>query len=148
MCKEHIKDLFLLATSFLFYKEKDTDRQLDQRLVRCSANTRQGQHEIVLHRAIEKPSPDASSQNAHQTQDVHDLAAEFHSRRDPDDIEKPQEEIVQCRPAIHILQRHACLVRYRRPGCTPVILAKGHDAGIRRDQEERPVLFARGPVLS
>lgn len=129
MGKEHVEDL-RKSVRRVHLQRLNTNRELDQSLVSRSADPRQGQHDVVLRSASVKPTPDASSKQENQTEDVHNFPAELHRGRNPNNIEEAKQEVVDCRATVHIGQADTGVLGYQGPTGAPVVLPEGERAGI------------------
>lgn len=113
MGKEHIENLDTVSLHFftrtISYNNLRTYCQLNQSLISRRANTLNCQHDIVLSSPVVESAPYTATQKDDQTQDVDNLAPQLHCRWNPDDVEKSQEEIVQCAATIHIGQANTCI---------------------------------------
>ena len=79
-----------------------THSKLDECLVCRSTNALDDKHDIVLSSASVESPPNTPTAEDYQAQDVYNLPAELHRRRDPDDIKETKKEVVQGGCAVHV----------------------------------------------
>lgn len=138
MSKKDVKNLSMASASPLqtLWTWVGSYGKLDECLVCACSNSSKCIVEIPLRCTIDVRVPQGSCHVDQHAGDVDELAPDFHRGRYPENVDEAEEKIVQRRTAVHIIQGNICFDRYLRPGRTQVVLAKGHDTGIKRCQEQ------------
>lgn len=81
-------------------------------------------HNIVLTGARIEASPDTTSEETYETENIDYLAAKLHRSGDPDDVEEAKQEIIHRATAIHVVQADAGIIGDQGPASAPVIFTE------------------------
>lgn len=105
-------------------EEHVEDGELNDSLICTDSNTVQYVVNHPRSSAMEEAQPDGGAHADDCGCNEDRTSANFHRRRDPEDIAEAEQQIVQSASAVHIGETHACFFRNGCPGGTELHLCQ------------------------